>query len=652
MSVYSVDDKKINKKIYMKDGKPQKVFKDGKLLFPDFLMVNSGGHIQTGNLNCKTTPYGGNLGFNNLFVPYSAEEISTQVSHGTYIYRTKYHTDSVVYGDGCVKSETYHCGPYNVTAMTPNTFPLSSVGDCIIMDGDILRDNISRLNFSSSIFLYSNISADTESISRYVNEHPEYTMDDVDLENSYNPKIKFGICYTTYSPDSNYIADHTITPSMNGTPGMKYYKYRNGCSNMVDIECILDEETNTFYGCTNKYTTIFNPDSNAMDENVSSQFVTSFLEFYDNWGTYDRKNVIITPNYENHSGFIKMKDGTTANLTVNWHISGEFGASYGKNTPQELTICDKLNGDLEIFKGYRYTLTPTNTGTIDHDDYVELTADMTKYPLNQPFVRDFYNYCVDEGIINIYNYKPFTSLSSIPTQYFPSVSEYKDGLVSTVGSPTFINTPEITCEPSTGIMYRMAKNNAPYYIKNHDDEYITEYGTLLEGLGVGGQLTYTSYMRKNNMYLYTEFDARLKFKPSTKKMLPVVLLSDMPITYSAKDGDNVQYHVQPCIYRPGYAGDYILSSYKDFDNLYGDWEVTDEWKHYGYFIKTHVFMDDYARYNSFYYNGFNVSSKEYNYCKGPMIPYLTIWGEGFQISNPENYVVPYEVRDVTTKLYI
>lgn len=632
MSVYTYDsDGKLHKKCYFKDGYPQKVFKDGELIFPDFVMINSGGHGTTGDMPCKTTIYGGNLGFNNLFQPYSSKDFNVG-GQQTGIVRTQYYTDSVVYGKGCVLTDTFNLGDTQIHNRG-DVFPLSSCGDAVKMDIKTLRGYLNQLDDSSTLFLYCKISADSDSIERYIQEH-NINRDSVNFDESYNPKIKFGVGYSFPFEENVTGEDGSVTKeygihdtikNYNGG-GVKHYKSLNGCSNAIDIECLLNDD-NIYYGVTNNYLnpyTVYTYPPGTYGDGISSSFVKYSLNNYDSHANYDGR-VFITPNFEYHKGLIKLRNGTSANLYINKACSGEWGVSYDKSEPHKMTLCENFSSNIVYYGDYdRFNV---EYDIVNNDKGTQYTYYYDRYPFSNDFYSKFLKYTFDNG----YTKSSWAIGENVNDNVYaivPDYVDYKNGLTDGhYGFPFFLETTGVDPNPKS-----------IKYINNGGTNGILEkcsYSSL------GGMiLTGLSYVylgmnnRQGKMLIQTEFDARTKFSFDGEKEFPICLLTfDYQLSSNAGG----------CYYHKYVGANSIISSHNDLKNLYAEnWNINDEWKHYGFTAEINwVNMQS---------GDGVINSKSYNLGQ-PLIPYFSIWGDMI-VSNPTKFTCPYEVKNVTTTIYI
>jgi len=662
MSVVTVDSEgNFHKKIYMKDGYPQKVFKDDKLIFPDFVMINSGGHASYGELPYKSTVYGGDLGANNLFQPYGSKEFNAD-DKGMYKY-TEYYTDTKCYGEGCELVDTFNLEKKPRKYFPgQNMTPLSSCGDAIALDVSKFREYLSQLDYSSKVFLYCKISADTDSVEGYAKAHRLPTSN-IDYDNSFDPKIRFGVSYSILY--KNVYNDETGTRVVTGIYGndykgfnyIKYYPYQDGCSNMVDIECTLKDD-NIYFGCTDKYLTMVYPHSDIILENgVSSCIQKRGIMSHDAYANYIADKVYITPHFEYHSGQFVMKGGQNkVDLFVNGALSGEWGVSFDKQTPQELTLCENLDfsdfycnsygtfslGNHNNPDGTRLDITATYSS---NDKEILFSANEMVYPFSSKFVRDFYNYCVSsEFFKSSFGYiGDAVVVEKFPTLYNPSYEEYLNGdskyysvyssdgkevitSYNSDGSPLYANVNQVDLKPSTGAKFILDDTNrSEIHINNVYPNEKVKYGSLLNTV----MAIQTNQSRQNKMLVKYEFDARTKFKTVDNHKLPICLTF-----FNNFSGSNY--------YAPLYEGSgTMVSSNMDLVNLCGDnWYVNDDWRHYCFTALT-----------DYYGLPRSITSGADTNTYSTLVPYLTLWGEQFVRADWE-YMTPYDFRNVTTKLYI
>lgn len=677
MSVVTVDSEgNFHKKIYMKDGYPQNVFKDNKLIFPDFVMINSGGHASYGDLPYKTTIYGGDLGANNLFQPYSSKE--TRVGPiQSHLWQTEYYTDTVVYGDGCKLVDTFNLNTAKIYTQN-NTFPLSSCGDAIALDASKFRDYLSQLDFSSKVFVYCKISADTESVEGYAKLHRLPTSN-IDYSKSYEPKIRFGVSYSMLyktTDENGYPVTGIFSNATQGAPSFKYYKYRQGSSNTVDIECILNKN-DIFYGQSDKHlTSVYDGYEDMFTDGVSSVIRKEGIMAHDSYENYILDKVYITPHFEYIDGFFIMKGGqNSAKLPVNRALSGEWGVSFDKRTPTEMVMCKNISGDLCMLNSSTwqdvFSLQNThyysegwpehydNTSTyVNSDNILVMSCNKADYPFSSKFVRDYLDYLTTIGEVRTSygNVSESYNVESYPVVYIPTYEDYLNGVttfysynvvgeewrwykVEPKGQPIALDVNQITPSP-TGIKYQYAtpliESREKTIYALYDNKSVRQ-GCLLYGMS---DLMEGDKNRQSKMLYKVEFDARLKFKTEPHN-LPICLTRFEPTT----NGSNYHLRLAPT----DESFDTMLSSYKDLHNLYGDdWSVTDEWKHYGFTAEMN------------YYNMPEASTigRQNNWAM-TFVPYITLWGEKFitWYNNDKYYgnkpnTSPYEVKNVTTKLYI
>lgn len=653
MSVVTVDSEgNFHKKIYMKDGYPQKVFKDGKLIFPDFVMINSGGHNSYGDLPYKSTIYGGDLGANNLFQPYSSKSIGIGPIQSN-MWRTEYYTDTVVYGDGCKLVDTFNLNTDRYT-FNKNTFPLSSCGDAIALDVSKFREYLSQLDYSSKVFLYCKISADTDTIAKEVVKHPDIPDYAIDYENSYEPKIRFGVSYSILY--KNVYNEETGTREVTGIYAndykgnnyIKYYPKMKGCSNMVDIECTLNDE-DIYFGCTDKYLTMIYPNSDIILGNgVSSCIEKIGIMNYDTYASYIADKIYITPHFEILSGELITRGALKYPLCVNSFLSGEWGVSFDKQTPKELTLCEDLEGNEfwcpnsngyslgnVYYDAYGNSYSVTSTTTSNNE--VIFSANEKVYPFSSQFVQDFYNYAASVGDLKSSFGKVGESyVEKHPINYYPSYEDYINDCTKTYnsqgkidykhGSPVYLDTYQVDLKPSTGAKFIIDDIfKSTEYVNNKYSNENVKYGSLLNTV----LAIQTNHSRQNKMLVKYEFDARTKFKTVDNHKLPICLTF-----FNNVSGSDYYY--------PSYEGlPTLVSSNLNLVNLCGDnWYVNDDWRHYCFTALTDYYGLPRA------ISGSNNTNTFYT-----LVPYFTLWGDVFE-RNDGKCVTPYEVKNVTTKLYI
>lgn len=640
MSVYSVDGSgEFHKKKYMKDGFPQKVFKDGKLLFPDVVMINSGGHGVTGRPVLKNTIFGGNFGYNTLFQPYSSREARVGGA-GSQLFVTFYDTDTVIYGDDCFLTDTYNLNGEadgkRLHFEGQNTHPLSSCGDCIAMDVSKYREYLSQLSYSSPVFLYNKISADTDSISRFKTEH-NISDDDIDYGKSYNPRMCFGVYCSILATakDENGNVVTGITTMGNNSYDLRNIPTKDGSSDATDIECLLDEETNIYYGCSNKLiTSVYSNSINSfLKRYILDNDNTTFLMGVHNYRyNYVLDKIYISPHYEYLPGSIKLKNSINPSaLYINKSISGEWGLAFDKETPRKLILCENLSGDTVLgYEGSVVGIDSSVTSWVTVPNNVKiLTYKPDVYPFNDTFGLDFYKYCTNNGFLDTAwgNGEPMPA--SI-IKYFPSYDDYLDGKTNgSYGSPLYLDTKMCELNPSSGLKYQYGQNS--YDVIGKNSRY---YG---DGVNYGsfvsiGQTTLGNYNYQSKMAIKSEFDARVKFKTDENHQLPIIL----------KDFFS-DYNYDAATAKPSYYGtNSIVSSNRDLVNLCGDdWSVTDEWRHYAF---TAV-LDNYYNYSGTSKNG------SYPAHGGALIPYICLWGECIEDTTGGKFT-PYEIKNLTTEIYI
>lgn len=653
MSVVTVDGEgNFHKKIYMKDGYPQKVFKDDKLLFPDFVMVNSGGHASYGNLPYKTTIYGGDLGANNLFQPYSSKEFNAD-NKGMYKY-TEYYTDTKCYGEGCELVDTFNLEKKPRKYFPgQNETPLSSCGDAIALDVSKFREYLSQLDFSSKVFLYCKISADTDSVEGYAKAHRLPTSN-IDYDNSFDPKIRFGVSYSIlYKKVYN---EETGIREVTGIYGnkytgyeyIKYYPKMDGCSNMVDIECTLNDE-DIYFGCTDKYLTMVYPNSDMILGNgVSSCIEKIGIMNYDTYASYIADKIYITPHFEYYSGQFAMKGGQNkVNLFVNGALSGEWGVSFDKQTPKELTLCENLEvNEFWCHDRGAYTLgtkfdtygnTYDITSTFISNNEILFSANEKVYPFSSQFVQDFYNYASSVGDFKTdFGKRGEEKVEKFPIDYYPSYEDHINGYTKqywpggdihySYGSPAYLDTNQVDLKPSTGAKFILDDTfKSTQYVNNIEPNENVKYGSLLNTV----YAIQANQSRQNKMLVKYEFDARTKFKTVDNHKLPICL------TFFNNNSGSKYYY-------PSYEGlGTLVSSNLDLVNLCGDnWYVNDDWRHYCFTALT-----------DYYGLPRSISGGADTYTYYTLVPYFTLWGECFKRVDGK-FVTPYEVKNVTTKLYI